>query len=134
LSNTPYIFDIWFLNSADETDAEITLPTREWTVAPDENGAASVRRASGKMMVRHKSGVVLYQPETSIAIFLGAHCRPWDLQKLGASLGPAMNLCASGSRRIGSKHRTSNIEHPTPNYRRKKTSTFDVGCWALSSN
>ncbi len=47
------------LNSSDEGATEVTLPPGEWTVALDEGGAA--RRVSGKMAVRYKSGVVLYQ-------------------------------------------------------------------------
>jgi len=50
------------LNSADESDAEIALPSGEWFIALDEYGAASVAPASGKLRIRHKSGVVLYQP------------------------------------------------------------------------
>jgi pullulanase len=50
------------LNSGDESDAEITLPSGDWSVALDEHGAASVPVISGKLRVRHKSGVVLYQP------------------------------------------------------------------------
>jgi pullulanase len=51
------------LNSADEADTEITLPSGDWNVALDEHGAAgSLRTVSGKFSVRHKSGVVLYQP------------------------------------------------------------------------
>jgi pullulanase len=57
------------LNSADETDAEIALPSGEWSVALDEHGAASVsqpstlnHQQSAKLTVRHKSGSVLFQP------------------------------------------------------------------------
>jgi pullulanase len=49
------------LNSADEGDTEVTLPNGDWTIALDENGAAEARPATGKITVRHKSGVVLYQ-------------------------------------------------------------------------
>jgi pullulanase len=50
------------LNSADEADAEIILPSGEWSVALDEHGATSAPAVAGKFTVRHKSGVVLYQP------------------------------------------------------------------------
>lgn len=62
------------LNSADVTDAEITLPSGDWLVALDHSGAATVvaavpaasdaspGRVSGKVTLRHKSGIVLYQP------------------------------------------------------------------------
>ena len=49
------------LNSADETDAEVTLPPGQWSVALDEHGAAAAALVSGKLTVRHKAGVVLYQ-------------------------------------------------------------------------
>jgi pullulanase len=49
------------LNSADETDAEVTLPEGDWSVALDDHGAASGPAVSGKVRVRYKSGVVLYQ-------------------------------------------------------------------------
>lgn len=50
------------LNCADKTDTEVILPSGEWSVALDEKGAASGPPISGKLDVRHKSGVVLYQP------------------------------------------------------------------------
>jgi pullulanase len=50
------------LNSSDDADAEVTLPTSDWSVVLDEHGAASGRPISGKLTIRHKSGVVLYQP------------------------------------------------------------------------
>ncbi len=47
------------LNSADETDAEVILPSGEWSIAQDEHGAADPQPiVSGKLRVRHKSGVV----------------------------------------------------------------------------
>ena len=51
------------LHSADETDTEITLPPGQWSVALNPSGVASAPAAgvSGKLTVRHKSGVVLYQ-------------------------------------------------------------------------
>jgi pullulanase len=51
------------LNSADGRDAEINLPgAGDWQIALDETGAAESRPVSGKLTVRHKSGIVLYQP------------------------------------------------------------------------
>ena len=50
------------LNSGDETDAAINLPGGDWSVAFDDHGAAeSPSTVSGKVSVRHKSGVVLFQ-------------------------------------------------------------------------
>jgi pullulanase len=50
------------LNSADEADIQVGLPTGDWTIAVDERGATSeARTISGKFTVRHKSGAVLYQ-------------------------------------------------------------------------
>ena len=54
------------LNSANEADAAINLPPGDWMMALDEGGAPAVdtttaTSASGKIRVRHKSGVVLYQ-------------------------------------------------------------------------
>jgi pullulanase len=49
------------LNSANEGGTEVTLPGGEWSVAMDENGAAAERTVSGKVNVRYKSGLVLYQ-------------------------------------------------------------------------
>ena len=57
------------LNSADENDAEVTLPSGTWSAALDEGGTVSSSQPStqnqsqsGKLTVRHKSGIVLYQP------------------------------------------------------------------------
>jgi pullulanase len=50
------------LNSANDADATVILPGGEWSVALDENGSADKRAVSGKLTVRHKSGVVLFQP------------------------------------------------------------------------
>ena len=51
------------LNSSDQKDAEIGLPGGQWIAAVDANGAAaSPQVVSGKVNVRHKSGVVLFQP------------------------------------------------------------------------
>jgi pullulanase len=50
------------LNSANDADATVILPGGQWSVALDENGAADARAVSGKLTVRHKSGIVLYQP------------------------------------------------------------------------
>ncbi|MEY2485351.1 MAG: pullulanase [Verrucomicrobiota bacterium] len=51
------------LNSADSIDTEVTLPSGEWSVALDEHGAFESSPAiSSKLRVRHKSGVVLFQP------------------------------------------------------------------------
>jgi pullulanase len=49
------------LNSADATDAEVGLPEGNWSVVLDDHGAASGPEVSGKVRVRYKSGVVLYQ-------------------------------------------------------------------------
>ncbi len=49
------------LNSDGAANAEITLPAGQWTVALDEHGVSSGRVASGKVSVRQKSGLVLYQ-------------------------------------------------------------------------
>lgn len=50
------------LNSSNAADAVISLPGGDWLVAVDTGGAVSEpRRASGKITVRHKSGMVLYQ-------------------------------------------------------------------------
>jgi pullulanase len=50
------------LNSANESDSEINLPSGQWQVALDESGAAaSPRSLSGKFTVRHKSGDVFFQ-------------------------------------------------------------------------
>ena len=50
------------LNSANDADANIGLPGGEWTVGLDEKGAADGRFVTGRLTVRHKSGVILYQP------------------------------------------------------------------------
>jgi pullulanase len=51
------------LNSSNASDAEVNLPGGDWIVALDANGAVSEPRpVSGKITVRHKSGIVLYQP------------------------------------------------------------------------
>jgi pullulanase len=47
--------------NAGESDAEITLPGGQWTVALDERGASPGRVVSHKISVRQKSGLVLYQ-------------------------------------------------------------------------
>ena len=50
------------MNSADKTDADVIIPGGQWLVALDASGAVSAPRpVSGKIGVRHKSGVVLYQ-------------------------------------------------------------------------
>jgi pullulanase len=49
------------MNSADQADAEINLPFGQWSVAMDEHGAASEGFVAGKITVRHKSGLVLFQ-------------------------------------------------------------------------
>jgi pullulanase len=61
------------LNSANETDAEVNLPSGEWLVALDHSGAVPAAAAvpaadetssgpvSGKVTLGHKSGVVLFQ-------------------------------------------------------------------------
>ena len=50
------------LNSANETDTEVHLPPGEWSVALDYRGALrDVGVALGKVVVRHKSGIVLYE-------------------------------------------------------------------------
>jgi pullulanase len=50
------------LNSADDKDAEVNLPGGEWIAALDENGATSDSRSvSGRIRVRFKSGLVLFQ-------------------------------------------------------------------------
>ena len=52
------------LNSNDSADAPIELPPGQWSVALDEGGAAKGDRSlSGKINVRQKSGLVLYQPK-----------------------------------------------------------------------
>ena len=50
------------LNSGNENDAEVFLTGGEWLVGLDEAGTGDRRAVSGKLNVRHKSGVVLYQP------------------------------------------------------------------------
>ena len=51
------------LNSADTTDAEIALPGGDWSVALAERGLFGTPAVVSKQItVRHKSGVVLYQP------------------------------------------------------------------------
>jgi pullulanase len=49
------------LNSADAGSADVALPAGQWSVAADERGAA-LRSVSGKVAVRYKSGLVLFQP------------------------------------------------------------------------
>ncbi|HEY4285174.1 MAG TPA: type I pullulanase [Chthoniobacterales bacterium] len=50
------------LNSSDQKDSEMSLPGGAWLVAADADGAvASPQIVSGKITLRHKSGVVLYQ-------------------------------------------------------------------------
>ena len=56
------------MNSANETDSEITLPSGNWLVALDANGPASAsqqsainNQISARLTVRHKSGLILYQ-------------------------------------------------------------------------
>jgi pullulanase len=52
------------LNSDGSADAPIELPSGQWSVALDEGGAAMGDRSlSGKINVRRKSGLVLYQPK-----------------------------------------------------------------------
>ena len=52
------------LNASNESEARVVIPgSGEWMVALDAAGAILDRRAvTGKITVRHKSGVVLYQP------------------------------------------------------------------------
>ncbi len=50
------------LNS-DAAEAQAVLPDGSWMVAMDERGAAEESVVSGKVNVRHKSGLVLYQQE-----------------------------------------------------------------------
>ena len=53
---------VWVvLNSADQADAVVAV-TGDWIIALDEHGAVEPHPISGKVTVRHKSGVVLYQP------------------------------------------------------------------------
>jgi pullulanase len=49
------------LNSANEKGADVILPGGEWFIATDERGAVKPSVVSGKITVRYKSGVVLYQ-------------------------------------------------------------------------
>ena len=56
------------LNSADATDAEISLPEGNWSVGLDDHGAVPNpqpstlnHQLSGKVRVRYKSGIILYQ-------------------------------------------------------------------------
>ena len=49
------------LNSDDQTAAEIALPEGQWSVAMDEHGTSANRVVFGKVSVRQKSGLVLYQ-------------------------------------------------------------------------
>jgi pullulanase len=49
------------LNSANEKGADVILPGGEWFIASDEHGAVKPSVVSGKITVRYKSGVVLYQ-------------------------------------------------------------------------
>ena len=49
------------LNSDGQHPAEVALPDGEWLVAMDEHGAAADRAVAGRVSVRQKSGVVLYQ-------------------------------------------------------------------------
>jgi pullulanase len=49
------------LNSSNEADAVMAL-SGEWIIALDEHGTVEPHPISGKVTVRHKSGVVLYQP------------------------------------------------------------------------
>ena len=49
------------LNTDDQSPVEITLPEGQWLVAMDEHGAAADRSVAGKVNVRQKSGLVLYQ-------------------------------------------------------------------------
>ena len=52
------------LNSDENADATLQLPSGEWIVAIDENGAQlSDHSLSGKISVGRKSGLVLYQPK-----------------------------------------------------------------------
>jgi pullulanase len=52
------------LNSSNTADAAISLPSGDWLVALDATGATNEpQRASGKLTVRHKSGLILYQPQ-----------------------------------------------------------------------
>lgn len=48
------------LNAADSISAEVALPAGQWHVAFDHGGPAS-RVVTGKVKVRYKSGMVLYQ-------------------------------------------------------------------------
>jgi pullulanase len=49
------------MNSDNSGSAEFILPSGVWSLAMDERGAAPSRSVSGKLSVRYKSGVVLYQ-------------------------------------------------------------------------
>jgi hypothetical protein len=48
------------LNS-DDRAADVALPTGEWTISIDQNGASAVRSASGSVNLTQKAGLVLYQ-------------------------------------------------------------------------
>ena len=49
------------LNASNENSADCALPEGQWTIALDEHGAAANRVVSGRVSVRQKSGLVLYQ-------------------------------------------------------------------------
>ena len=49
------------LNSGSQANTEITLPAGQWSVALDERGASDDRSVSGRVSVRPKSGLVIYQ-------------------------------------------------------------------------
>ncbi len=50
------------LNSSNTKDVTVTPPGNDWQVAMDEHGATDQpEKVSGKVIIRHKSGVVLFQ-------------------------------------------------------------------------
>jgi len=53
--------NICVILNSDDHAADVTLPEGNWTIAIDENGAASAPSVSGSMTLNQKSGLVLYQ-------------------------------------------------------------------------